>query len=198
MNLDEQIAPDYSEMLEDLPMTTEEIIKIQPELLNNPLCKEYLLKASETKLLDPEEELALVRRIGNGDIDAVNKLKEAKLKLVIAVAKKHIDKGLSFFCLIQAGDKGLDNAIKEYDYTRGYKFDTYAIWFIRQAITRAIVDHGREHNIPAYMIKAVNDVKRISEELTKELGREPSAEEIAARSDDLTVEKVYKAKEYSL
>lgn len=140
----------------------------------------YLKEIGKVPLLTPEEEVDLAQRIEVGDINARRKLIEANLRLVVSIAKKYVGRGLSFLDLIQEGNMGLIRAVEKFDYKKGYKFSTYATWWIRQAITRAIADQARTIRIPVHMVETINKLIKISRQLLQELGREPSIEEIAS------------------
>ncbi|MCF6464667.1 RNA polymerase sigma factor RpoD [Clostridium sp. Cult2] len=139
----------------------------------------YLKEIGKVSLLTREEEIALAKRVEAGDEKAKKELAEANLRLVVSIAKKYIGRGMSLLDLIQEGNLGLIKAVEKFDYKKGYKFSTYATWWIRQAITRAIADQGRTIRIPVHMIENINKVVRMQRELVQELGREPYPEEIA-------------------
>ncbi len=151
--------------------------------------KMYLKEIGQVPLLTPEEEVELARRIEQGDIEAKKKLVEANLRLVVSIAKRYVGRGMLFLDLIQEGNLGLIRAVEKFDYRKGYKFSTYATWWIRQAITRAIADQARTIRIPVHMVETINKLVRTSRQLTQELGREPTPEEIAGRMG-ITPEKV--------
>lgn len=139
----------------------------------------YLKEIGKTPLLTREEEISLSKKIALGDESSKSKLVEANLRLVVSIAKNYMGRGLSFLDLIQEGNLGLMRAIKKFDYTKGYKFSTYATWWIRQSITRAIADQGRTIRVPVHMIENINKLARIQRQLVQDLGREPFPEEIA-------------------
>ena len=141
--------------------------------------KIYLKEIGSIPLLTVEEEIALAKRIEKHDKDAMAKLIQANLRLVVSVAKKYTKRGLHFLDLIQEGNQGLIRAVEKFKYKKGFKFSTYAIWWIRQAITRAIADQARTIRIPVHMVETINKVRKVSRILTQKLGREPSCEEIA-------------------
>ncbi len=141
--------------------------------------KMYLKEIGKVDLLTREEEVELAKRVEQGDEQAKRELSEANLRLVVSIAKKYIGRGMSFLDLIQEGNLGLIKAVEKFDYTKGYKFSTYATWWIRQSITRAIADQGRTIRIPVHMIENINKLVRIQRQLLQELGREPLPEEIA-------------------
>ena len=157
--------------------------------INDPV-KMYLKEIGKVKLLG-DRELELAKRTSEGDIDAKNELISANLRLVVSIAKHFLGRGLSFLDLIQEGNIGLIKAVEKFDYTKGFKFSTYATWWIKQAITRAIADQARTIRIPVHMVETINKMTRIQRQLTQELGREPSAEEIAERMEgDITADRV--------
>lgn len=149
----------------------------------------YLKEIGRVKLLSADEEIALAKRIENGDDEARKKLAEANLRLVVSIAKRYVGRGMLILDLIQEGNLGLIKAVEKFDYTKGYKFSTYATWWIRQAITRAIADQARTIRIPVHMVETINKLIRISRQLLQELGREPKPEEIAVEMKE-PVEKV--------
>jgi RNA polymerase primary sigma factor len=149
----------------------------------------YLKEIGRVALLSAAEEIELAKRIEEGDEEARGRLAEANLRLVVSIAKRYVGRGMLFLDLIQEGNLGLIKAVEKFDYRKGYKFSTYATWWIRQAITRAIADQARTIRIPVHMVETINKLIRISRQLLQELGREPSADEIAAEMD-LTPEKV--------
>ena len=149
----------------------------------------YLKEIGKVPLLTPEEEVALAERMSQGDEEAKHRMTEANLRLVVSIAKRYVGRGMLFLDLIQEGNLGLIKAVEKFDYTKGYKFSTYATWWIRQAITRAIADQARTIRIPVHMVETINKTIRISRQLLQELGHDPSAEEIAAEMD-MPVDKV--------
>ena len=158
----------------------------------------YLREIGRIKLLTYDQELDLAKRILDGDEDAKQELAEANLRLVVSIAKKYVGRGMLFLDLIQEGNMGLIKAVEKFDYTKGFKFSTYATWWIRQAITRAIADQARTIRIPVHMVETINKLTRIQRQLIQELGREPSAEEIAEKMDGMTPEKVREIQKISL
>ncbi len=162
-------AAEYNEemgVLEDLP-------------LSDPV-RMYLREIGKISLLKPEEEVELAKLVEAGDPVGKSKLVEANLRLVVSIAKKYIGRGMLFLDLIQEGNLGLIRAVEKFDYRKGFKFSTYATWWIRQAITRAIADQARTIRIPVHMVETINKLIRVSRQLVQRLGREPTAEEIAA------------------
>ena len=149
----------------------------------------YLKEIGKVPLLTAEEEVELARRMADGDEDAKKRLAEANLRLVVSIAKRYVGRGMLFLDLIQEGNLGLIKAVEKFDYQKGFKFSTYATWWIRQAITRAIADQARTIRIPVHMVETINKLIRVSRQLLQELGREPTPEEIAAELD-MPVERV--------
>ena len=156
----------------------------------------YFKEIGKVPLLSAEEERELAIRIENGDEEAKKKLCESNLRLVVSIARRYLNRGLSFLDLIQEGNLGLIKAVEKFDYTKGYKFSTYATWWIRQAITRSIADQARTIRIPVHMVETINKLIRISRQLLQEYGREPTSEEIA-KEMGITVEKVREIKKVS-
>jgi len=149
----------------------------------------YLKEIGRVPLLSAEEEISLAKRMEAGDEEAKRRLAEANLRLVVSIAKRYVGRGMLFLDLIQEGNLGLIKAVEKFDYTKGYKFSTYATWWIRQAITRAIADQARTIRIPVHMVETINKLIRVSRQLLQELGREPAPEEIA-KVMDIPVERV--------
>ena len=143
----------------------------------------YLKEIGKVPLLSAEEEIELAKRMEQGDEDAKKRLAEANLRLVVSIAKRYVGRGMLFLDLIQEGNLGLIKAVEKFDYRKGYKFSTYATWWIRQAITRAIADQARTIRIPVHMVETINKLIRVSRQLLQELGREPTPEEIAEEMD---------------
>ena len=168
---------------EDLGQTpTEEELANYDDLgearLDDPV-RMYLKEIGKIKLLTPEEELALAKRMSEGDVEARKRMSEANLRLVVSIAKRYVGRGMQLLDLIQEGNLGLMKAVEKFDYTKGYKFSTYATWWIRQAITRAIADQARTIRIPVHMVETINRVLRTSHSMVQTLGREPTTQEIA-------------------
>ena len=149
----------------------------------------YLKEIGKVSLLTADEEIELAQRMEEGDEDAKKRLAEANLRLVVSIAKRYVGRGMLFLDLIQEGNLGLIKAVEKFDYRKGYKFSTYATWWIRQAITRAIADQARTIRIPVHMVETINKLIRVSRQLLQELGREPSPEEIAEEMD-MSVDRV--------
>ena len=159
--------------------------------LDDPV-RMYLKEIGQVKLLSAEEEVELAKRVSEGDQEAKNKLTEANLRLVVSIAKKYSGRGLHILDLIQEGNTGLIRAVDKFDWTKGNKFSTYATWWIRQAITRAIADQARTIRVPVHMVEVINKATRCNRKLVQELGREPTMEEIA-KELNLPVEKIIEA-----
>ena len=149
----------------------------------------YLKEIGRVPLLSADEEIALAKRMEAGDEEAQKELAEANLRLVVSIAKRYVGRGMLFLDLIQEGNLGLIKAVEKFDYNKGYKFSTYATWWIRQAITRAIADQARTIRIPVHMVETINKLIRVSRQLLQQLGREPSPEEIA-EAMEISVERV--------
>ena len=165
--------------------------------LNDPV-KMYLKEIGRVPLLKPEDEPEIAKRIEEGDEEAKNILISSNLRLVVSIAKKYVGRGMLFLDLIQEGNMGLVKAVEKFDYTKGFKFSTYATWWIRQAITRAIADQARTIRIPVHMVETINKLSRIQRQLVQELGRDPTAEEISARMDGISPEKVREIQKIAL
>ncbi|MGM0414751.1 MAG: RNA polymerase sigma factor RpoD [Bacillota bacterium] len=157
----------------------------------------YLKEMGKVDLLTKEEEVELAQRIEAGDDQARQELTEANLRLVVSIAKKYVGQGMSFLDLIQEGNKGLMKAVEKFDYTKGYKFSTYATWWIRQSITRSLADQARTIRIPVHMVETMNKLKRVEKRLNKELDREPTPEEIGEEMD-MDPEKVLEVKKLTI
>ena len=178
----------------DFVLDTPETDDSEPAVSNDGIAiddpvKVYLKEIGRVPLLSPEEEIDLAMRIIDGDEYAKKRLSEANLRLVVSIAKRYVGRGMQFLDLIQEGNLGLIKAVEKFDYTKGFKFSTYATWWIRQAITRAIADQARTIRIPVHMVETINKVKKASSQLLHKNGHEPVAEEIAAELD-MPVDKV--------
>lgn len=165
--------------------------------INDPV-KMYLKEIGRVDLLTHEQEIELAKRILEGDEQAKKELAAANLRLVVSIAKRYVGRGMLFLDLIQEGNMGLIKAVEKFDYTKGFKFSTYATWWIRQAITRAIADQARTIRIPVHMVETINKLTRIQRQLVQESGREPTAEEIAEKMDGMTPAKVREIQKISL
>ena len=190
---------DDAEPLDDI-VELENIEEIPPEELADPNAlmeglaiddhvRMYLKEIGKVELLSSEQEIELAKRMAEGDTEAKRQLIEANLRLVVSIAKRYMGRGMHFLDLIQEGNLGLIKAVEKFDHTKGYKFSTYATWWIRQAITRAIADQARTIRIPVHMVETINKVIRVSRQLMQELGHDPSPEEIAEEMD-MPVERV--------
>ena len=178
---DDTTEGDNKELLDDSTLTKDLTI-------NDPV-RMYLKEIGQIKLLTMEQELELADRIAEGDQEAKNILAEANLRLVVSIAKRYVGRGMLFLDLIQEGNIGLMKAVEKFDVSKGYKFSTYATWWIRQAITRAIADQARTIRVPVHMVETINKLARIQRQLTLELNREPSEEELAQKMGT-SVEKI--------
>ena len=178
---DDSTEGDNKELLDDSTLTKDLTI-------NDPV-RMYLKEIGQIKLLTMEQELELADRIAEGDQEAKNILAEANLRLVVSIAKRYVGRGMLFLDLIQEGNIGLMKAVEKFDVSKGYKFSTYATWWIRQAITRAIADQARTIRVPVHMVETINKLARIQRQLTLELNREPSEEELAQKMGT-SVEKI--------
>jgi len=190
--IDEEALPELEE-LEELEEVTEDEITNTESMVDSfstddPV-RMYLKEIGKIPLLSPDEEIELAIRMAEGDEDAKRRMSEANLRLVVSIAKRYVGRGMLFLDLIQEGNLGLIKAVEKFDYTKGYKFSTYATWWIRQAITRAIADQARTIRIPVHMVETINKVIRVSRQLLQELGHDPSPEEIAEEMG-MPVEKV--------
>jgi len=180
--LPDEMQPDELETPEELPVEVEDLEKTLSQegiVIDDPV-KVYLKEIGRVPLLTSEEEQEIAKRMAEGDEEARKRLAEANLRLVVSIAKRYVGRGMMFLDLIQEGNMGLIKAVEEFDYTRGFKFSTYATWWIRQAITRAIADQARTIRIPVHMVETINKVMRVERQLLQELGRQPKPDEIAA------------------
>ena len=190
LNDDFEEEPDIEDLKEVEDLKLDEITDTSFEgiSVDDPV-RMYLREIGKIPLLSYEKELELAKRILNNDEEAKQELAEANLRLVVSIAKKYVGRGMLFLDLIQEGNMGLIKAVEKFDYTKGFKFSTYATWWIRQAITRAIADQARTIRIPVHMVETINRLIRTSRHLLQQLGREPTPEEIAEEMD-ISVEKV--------
>ena len=184
MDMDEVPENDEEELVDPLELAAE-------YNLDDPV-RMYLKEIGQVKLLTADEEIELAKRVSEGDKKAKDRLTEANLRLVVSIAKKYSGRGLHILDLIQEGNTGLIRAVDKFDYTKGNKFSTYATWWIRQAITRAIADQARTSRVPVHMVEVINKATRCNRKLVQELGREPTLEEIAAELN-LPIEKIIEA-----
>ena len=180
--MEEDLPPLDSENFADVEEVTEEemndAVAVDGLAIDDPV-RMYLKEIGKVSLLSPDEEIELAKRMLDGDEAAKKRLAEANLRLVVSIAKRYVGRGMMFLDLIQEGNLGLIKAVEKFDYTKGYKFSTYATWWIRQAITRAIADQARTIRIPVHMVETINKVIRVSRQLLQELGHDPSPEEVA-------------------
>ena len=186
-DLDEPDIEDLQEV-EEIKLEEIDVTNVEGISVDDPV-RMYLREIGKIPLLTYEQELDLAKRILEGDEEATQKLAESNLRLVVSIAKKYVGRGMLFLDLIQEGNMGLIKAVEKFDYNKGFKFSTYATWWIRQAITRAIADQARTIRIPVHMVETINKLIRTSRHLLQKLGREPSPEEIA-KEMEISVEKV--------
>lgn len=192
LNLTDDEGPDDDAILEleqDEEAALADDLSTNTSVMSDDPVKLYLKEIGSYPLLTIEDEIELAKRIENGDEDAKQILAESNLRLVVSIAKRYVGRGLSFLDLIQEGNLGLIKAVDKFDYTKGYKFSTYATWWIRQAITRSIADQSRTIRIPVHMSEVINKTYRVSRSLLQELGREPTEQELADKMG-LPIEKV--------
>jgi RNA polymerase primary sigma factor len=175
---------DFEEDAADLDLT----LAAEGIAIDDPV-RMYLKEIGKVPLLTPDEEIELAQKMSQGDVNAKKRLAEANLRLVVSIAKRYVGRGMLFLDLIQEGNLGLIKAVEKFDYVKGFKFSTYATWWIRQAITRAIADQARTIRIPVHMVETINKVIRVSRQLLQELGRDPHPEEIA-REMNMPVDRV--------
>ena len=185
---EQDIEEDQRSVVE-LEKEIEALTKMEGVVTTDPV-RMYLREIGKIPLLKSEEEISLAQKIEKGDRKAKRKLTESNLRLVVSIAKKYVMRGLSLLDLIQEGNQGLIRAVEKYDWRKGYKFSTYATWWIRQAITRAIADQARTIRIPVHMVETINKLIRIQRQLMQSLGREPTAEEIAETMGEMTATRV--------
>ncbi|MEZ4357299.1 MAG: RNA polymerase sigma factor RpoD [Eubacteriales bacterium] len=187
---DEDIEPDLKKIEEEPEEVVQDEVFVAPEgvSIDDPV-RMYLKEIGKVALLSPAEEIDLAQRMNDGDEAAKRKLAEANLRLVVSIAKRYVGRGMQFLDLIQEGNLGLIKAVEKFDYRKGYKFSTYATWWIRQSITRAIADQARTIRIPVHMVETINKLIRVSRKLLQQYGRDPHPEEIA-REMDISKEKV--------
>ena len=183
VDIDNMIAEEEEVDMENIDLSVPEGVSIEDPV------RMYLKEIGKVPLLSAEREIELAKRMEEGDEDAKKELAEANLRLVVSIAKRYVGRGMLFLDLIQEGNLGLIKAVEKFDYHKGFKFSTYATWWIRQAITRAIADQARTIRIPVHMVETINKLIRVSRQLLQELGREPTPEEIAAELD-MPVERV--------
>ncbi|MDP4182347.1 MAG: RNA polymerase sigma factor RpoD [Bacillota bacterium] len=189
-NVGIDVVGDIEAEMEDIQLTEEDLDISIPEgiSIDDPV-RMYLKEIGKVPLLSADEEIELAKRMERGDSESKRRLAEANLRLVVSIAKRYVGRGMLFLDLIQEGNLGLIKAVEKFDYRKGYKFSTYATWWIRQAITRAIADQARTIRIPVHMVETINKLIRVSRQLLQELGREPAPEEIA-KEMGMSVDKV--------
>lgn len=189
-NMGIDVIGDIEAEMQEIQLEDEELDISIPEgiSIDDPV-RMYLKEIGKVPLLTADEEIDLAHRMENGDIEAKRRLAEANLRLVVSIAKRYVGRGMQFLDLIQEGNLGLIKAVEKFDYRRGFKFSTYATWWIRQAITRAIADQARTIRIPVHMVETINKLIRVSRQLLQELGREPQPDEIA-KEIGMSVDKV--------
>jgi len=188
-NLGIEVTGDIEDELEEIKVEEEIDLTIPEGIAIDDPVRMYLKEIGKVDLLSPEEEIELSQRMAEGDENARRKLAEANLRLVVSIAKRYVGRGMLFLDLIQEGNLGLIKAVEKFDYLKGFKFSTYATWWIRQAITRSIADQARTIRIPVHMVETINKLIRVSRQLLQELGRDPLPEEIS-KEMGITVEKV--------
>lgn len=186
---DEVEDPDIKQLAKDDEEFDLNDLSVPPGIKINDPVRMYLKEIGRVDLLSAEEEISLAERIEQGDEEAKRRLAEANLRLVVSIAKRYVGRGMLFLDLIQEGNMGLIKAVEKFDYRKGFKFSTYATWWIRQAITRAIADQARTIRIPVHMVETINKLIRVQRQLLQDLGREPTPEEIG-EDMDLSPEKV--------
>ena len=191
LELEESGEVPYEDEIENIDLSVPDGVSI-----DDPV-RMYLKEIGKVPLLSADEEVELAKRMENGDIEAKKKLAEANLRLVVSIAKRYVGRGMLFLDLIQEGNLGLIKAVEKFDYKKGYKFSTYATWWIRQAITRAIADQARTIRIPVHMVETINKYVRVQRQLLQELGREPQPEEIAKHMN-MPVDRVREIQKISL
>ena len=192
---EEETTEEHDEDIDEETISEEDVNELNLDLspgdaanIDDPV-RMYLKEIGKVPLLSADEEIEYAKRMEEGDEEAKKRLAEANLRLVVSIAKRYVGRGMQFLDLIQEGNLGLIKAVEKYDYRKGFKFSTYATWWIRQAITRAIADQARTIRIPVHMVETINKLVRVQRQLLQELGREPSPEEIAENMD-IPVERV--------
>ena len=192
------------EEIDPVEIAGEDVTEIDPKLavtegiaIDDPV-RMYLKEIGRVPLLTSDQEIDIAKRMADGDEEAKQQLAEANLRLVVSVAKRYVGRGMQFLDLIQEGNLGLIKAVDKFDYHKGYKFSTYATWWIRQAITRAIADQARTIRIPVHMVETINKLTRIQRQLVQDLGRDPLPEEIAEKMENISAEKVREIQKIAL
>ncbi|GAE24722.1 RNA polymerase sigma factor RpoD [Halalkalibacter wakoensis JCM 9140] len=189
LNETDDVVPNLQQAVKDEEEFDLSDLSVPPGIKINDPVRMYLKEIGRVPLLSAEEEIELAKRIEQGDEEAKRRLAEANLRLVVSIAKRYVGRGMLFLDLIQEGNMGLIKAVEKFDYEKGYKFSTYATWWIRQAITRAIADQARTIRIPVHMVETINKLIRVQRQLLQDFGREPTPEEVAQEME-LTPEKV--------
>lgn len=203
-SVDDELDSDIDETSDEESSIEDEISHLEQSFANsshakiNDPVKMYLKEIGQIPLLDPKEEPIIAKRIQEGDEEAKQQLISSNLRLVVSIAKKYVGRGMLFLDLIQEGNCGLIKAVEKFDYTKGFKFSTYATWWIRQSITRAIADQARTIRIPVHMVETINKLTRIQRQLVQDLGRDPLPEEIAEKMENVSADKVREIQKIAL
>ncbi|MBR2860335.1 MAG: RNA polymerase sigma factor RpoD [Clostridia bacterium] len=179
VKIQSDVDPNIEDIMESIPQSESHMIVLNDSISVDDPVRMYLKEMGKVPLLSADEEIEIAKRVENGDEKAREKLAEANLRLVVSIAKRYVGRGMLFLDLIQEGNLGLIKAVEKFDYTKGYKFSTYATWWIRQAITRAIADQARTIRIPVHMVETIHKLSRVKRQLVQTLGRDPQVEEIA-------------------
>jgi RNA polymerase primary sigma factor len=196
-DIDDARDDDESSIEDEISHLEQSFANASHAKINDPV-KMYLKEIGQIPLLDPKDEPIIAKRIQEGDEEAKQQLISSNLRLVVSIAKKYVGRGMLFLDLIQEGNCGLIKAVEKFDYTKGFKFSTYATWWIRQSITRAIADQARTIRIPVHMVETINKLTRIQRQLVQDLGRDPLPEEIAEKMENITAEKVREIQKIAL
>ena len=196
-NIDDARDDDESSIEDEISHLEQSFANASLAKIYDPV-KMYLKEIGQIPLLDPKDEPIIAKRIQEGDEEAKQQLISSNLRLVVSIAKKYVGRGMLFLDLIQEGNCGLIKAVEKFDYTKGFKFSTYATWWIRQSITRAIADQARTIRIPVHMVETINKLTRIQRQLVQDLGRDPLPEEIAEKMENITAEKVREIQKIAL
>lgn len=196
-DIDDARDDDESSIEDEISHLEQSFANASHAKINDPV-KMYLKEIGQIPLLDPKDEPIIAKRIQEGDEEAKQQLISSNLRLVVSIAKKYVGRGMLFLDLIQEGNCGLIKAVEKFDYTKGFKFSTYATWWIRQSITRAIADQARTIRIPVHMVETINKLTRIQRQLVQDLGRDPLPEEIAEKLENITAEKVREIQKIAL
>ena len=196
-NIDDARDDDESSIEDEISHLEQSFANASHAKINDPV-KMYLKEIGQIPLLDPKDEPIIAKRIQEGDEEAKQQLISSNLRLVVSIAKKYVGRGMLFLDLIQEGNCGLIKAVEKFDYTKGFKFSTYATWWIRQSITRAIADQARTIRIPVHMVETINKLTRIQRQLVQDLGRDPLPEEIAEKMENITAKKVREIQKIAL